>query len=98
MLVTPDILVTAAHCLRHFEGQWVVRAGVKEQNAKGGLETSLKRISSHPEYSWPQMYYDIGVALMNESLPLSGSISTLCLPDSPHNVTTLYGHKVLAKI
>ena len=89
-LVTPDILVTAAHCLRHYEGRWVVRAGVTEKNATGGVEASFKRVSSHPEYNWPQMYYDIGVALLNESMPLSASISTLCLPDSPYDVSTIY--------
>ena len=31
-LVTPDIIVTAAHCLRLFQGQWVVRAGVTDKN------------------------------------------------------------------
>ncbi len=93
-LVTPDILVTAAHCLRQFQGQWVVRAGVKNKNAKGAIEVSLKRISIHPDYNWPRMYYDVGLALLNESLPLSGSISTLCLPDSPYDVTTMDNYGV----
>ena len=89
-LLTPDILVTAAHCLRQFQGRWVVRAGVNNKDDKGGVEASFKQIRSHPEYNWPQMYYDIGVALLNESLPLSASISTLCLPDSPYDVSTIY--------
>ena len=93
-LVTPDILVTAAHCLRHYEGRWVIRAGVTEKDAKGGVEASFKRVSSHPEYNWPQMYYDIWVALLNESMPLSASISTLCLPDSPYDVDTKDGQGV----
>ncbi len=88
-LVTPDIIVTAAHCLREFPGQWVVRAGVTHKNANGAVEASFKQISIHPEYNWPKMYYDVGLALLNESLPLSGSISTLCLPDSPYDVTTI---------
>ena len=93
-LVTPDIIVTAAHCLRHFQGQWVVRAGVTDKNANWAVKASFKQISIHPEYSWPQMYYDVGLALLNESLPLGGSISTLCLPDSPYDVTTMDRHGV----
>ena len=93
-LVTPDIIVTAAHCLRQFHGQWVVRAGVKDRSAKGAIEASLNRISIHPDYSSPLMYYDVGVALLNESLPLSDSISTLCLPDSPYDVTTMDNYGV----
>ena len=89
-LLTPDILVTAAHCLRHYEGQWVVRAGVNNKDDKGAVEASFQRTNSHPEYNWPQMYYDIGVALLNESMPLSASISTLCLPDSYYDVDTIY--------
>ena len=46
---------------------WVVRAGVNNKDDKGGVEASFKQIRSHPEYNWPQMYYDIGVALLNES-------------------------------
>ena len=90
-LVTPNIIVTAGHCLREAKssGLWVVRAGVADMRLKRGVETGIKRISIHPEYNWPKMYYDIGVALLNQSLPLSGSISTLCLPDSPYDVTTI---------
>ena len=93
-LLTPDILVTAAHCLRQFQGRWVVRAGVTNKDDKGAVEASFQRINSHPEYNWPQMYYDIGVALLNESMPLSASISTLCLPDSSYDVSTLRDHGV----
>ena len=93
-LVTPEILVTAAHCLSQYEGQWVVRAGVTEKDAKGAVEASIKRFSIHPEYNWPQMYSDIGVALLNESLPLSDSIFTLCLPDSSYDVDTMDGQGV----
>ena len=93
-LLTPDILVTAAHCLRHYEGQWVVRAGVNNKDAKGAVEASFQRINSHPEYNWPKMYYDIGVALLNKSMPLSASISTLCLPDSSYDVDTMYNYGV----
>ena len=93
-LLTPDILVTAAHCLRHFQGRWVVRAGVNNKDDKGAVEASFQQIRSHPEYNWPQMYYDIGVALLNESLPLSASISTLCLPDSSYDVDTMSGQGV----
>ena len=89
-LLTPDILVTAAHCLRQFQGRWVVRAGVNNKDDKGAVEASFQRINIHPEYNWPQMYYDIGVALLNESMPLSASISTLCLPDSSYDVDTIY--------
>ena len=89
-LVTPDILVTAAHCLRHYEGQWVIRAGVTHKDDTGGVEASFQRTNSHPEYNWPLMYYDIGVALLNESMPLSASISTLCLPDSSYDVSNIY--------
>ena len=88
-LVTPDIIVTAAHCLRQFQGRWVVRAGVKDMREQGAIEASFKQVSIHPDYDWPLMYYDVGVALLNESLPLSDSISTLCLPDSPYDVTTM---------
>lgn len=94
-LVTPDTLVTAAHCfVEKFRGLWAVRAGVKDQRFRGAVETSIKRISIHPEYSSPRVYYDVAVAVLIESLSLRDSISTLCLPDSPYDVSTIYNYGV----
>ena len=95
-LVTPNIIVTAGHCLREAKssGLWVVRAGVADMRLKRGVETGIKRISIHPEYYSPEVYFDVGVALLDESLPLSASISSLCLPDKPYDVTTMDGDGV----
>ena len=94
-LLTPDTLVTAAHCFRagYDVGAWVVRAGVSDQRFAGVQETGIRRTVSHPDYSSPQVYYDVALAVLEDRLPLGPSISTLCLPDISY-VLTMEGDSV----
>lgn len=62
---------------------------MKDQRFRGTVETSIKRIGIHSENTSSRVYYVVRVAVLIESLPLRGSISTLCLPDNPYDVTTI---------
>ena len=80
-LLTPTIVVTAAHCL-HTPGL-VARAGVSNLRYRGGQEAGVRGVVLHPAYTPPRVYYDVGLARLEGSLQLSAKVAPLCLPASP---------------
>ena len=80
-LLTPGIVVTAAHCL-HTPGL-VARAGVSNLRYRGGQEARVRSVVLHPAYTPPRVYYDVGLARLEGSLQLSAKVAPLCLPASP---------------
>ena len=59
--------------------------GWGERHDETGGHRGQLYADQHPTLTiagWPLIYryYDVGVAMLNKSLPLSDSISTLCLP------------------
>ena len=49
------------------------------------IERNIVSFSHHPDYNYPESYFDIGVAKLNESVPSNafGTIRPICLPTIP---------------
>ncbi|XP_077149957.1 transmembrane protease serine 2 isoform X2 [Ranitomeya variabilis] len=83
-IVTPDWIVTAAHCV---EGNyasarvWMVYAGSILKS--GGVPYSVERVISHPNYDSETKNNDIALMKLKTSLSLTNSnIKPVCLPNA----------------
>lgn len=79
MLIRPDWVLTAAHCLGGsidvVAGEWKLsRSSGKEQSA------SVRRAYPHPKYDDDNMDYDIALLKLSKSLRMTSCVGTVCLP------------------
>ena len=44
--------------------------------------TKIKEYKKHPDYNFPEYYYDIAIIELEEKLTFSASISPICLPQT----------------
>ena len=89
-LITPEWVMTAAHCLRFKnEGDYHVILGDVNQNKPEGVEQrfTVRRIVKHPLFSKPVPYQN-DVALLQLSRPahLTAFVKTACLPGKSEDV------------
>uniref|UniRef100_A0A3Q0TAB7 ST14 transmembrane serine protease matriptase a n=1 Tax=Amphilophus citrinellus TaxID=61819 RepID=A0A3Q0TAB7_AMPCI len=93
-LISPDWLVTAAHCVQDEAslklsqaGAWEIYLGLHRQNQLGSPaeKRNLKQIIPHPNYN--SFTFDNDIALMQLDSPVSYTdyIRPICLPSPQHD-------------
>merc|ERR1719490_410210 len=83
MLVAPDWVLTAAHCLagEPQNGIYVV-AGEWNIRTTSGNEQTVRSAShvSHPEYRSSTTDHDFGLIKLSSPMEMNGCVGTVCLP------------------
>jgi len=85
MLIAPDWVLTAAHCLagERDTGIYVV-AGEHNIRQTSGNEQTIRsqKLYNHPEYDDWTMVNDIALIKLSSPMQLNGCVGTVCLPTS----------------
>ena len=93
-LITQRHLLTAAHCLfeektgqkRNDNEDLLVILGSDDPiKSTDGIERHIVNFTHHPDYIYPQAYFDLAIATLSESIPQSAfkSARTICLSPNP---------------
>ena len=93
-LITQRHLLTAAHCLfeektgqkRNDNEDLLVILGSDDPiESTDGIERRIVNFTHHPDYIYPQAYFDLAIATLSESIPQSAfkSARTICLSPKP---------------
>ena len=50
-----------------------------------GIERKIENTVFHPEYTFPESYFDLAIATLNEAVPKAAfkTIRPICLPSEP---------------
>lgn len=87
-LVSPEFVLTAAHCLypRGFGAVKFVKLGInsRTQNDSHSYTKNVKEIFQHPKYDSKKVDNDIGLVKLDSAVPLSERILPICLPQKQH--------------
>ena len=87
--------MTAAHCLfeestgqkRHNNEDLLVVLGSNDPiESTGGIERRIANFTQHPEYVFPESYFDVAIVTLNDGVPESAfkSARPICLPTKPN--------------
>ena len=87
--------MTAAHCLfeestgqkrDNNEDLLVVLGSNDPIENTGGIERRIVNFTHHPEYVFPESYFDVGIATLSNGVPESAfkSARPICLPPKPN--------------
>ena len=82
-VLTVKIIITAAHCFeseRHRPSH--VRVGGNRRDNKYIVERGIQEYKLHPDFTYPEYYYDVAIIIMDKELVFSPHISPICLPQS----------------
>ena len=82
-VLTVKIIITAAHCFeneRHRPGH--VRVGGNRRDNKYIVERGIREYKQHPDFTYPEYYYDVAIIILDNELIFSPHISPICLPQS----------------
>ena len=90
-LVTQNHLLTAAHCFINEKiGQnrkdnsdlYVILGSNDPVESLDGIERKILNVVQHPEYAYPQAYFDVAIVTLDKSVPKTtiSIIRPICLP------------------
>ena len=89
VVMTRKIILTAAHCFEAFKAankpQLIpthVRVGANRIDSRFSEDRKIKKNINHPNYKYPEFYFDISLILLEEELNFSSRISPICLPET----------------
>ena len=90
-LVTDRHVLTAAHCVESFKtrastyhGGLLMRFGASNLTDLSNLITrKVQEYHTHPNYTYPQAYYDVGVLVAEKPIIWNQYIMPICLPMRP---------------
>lgn len=80
-LITPQFVLTAAHCVRR---RLYVRAGEHDLMSEEGPEQQVRveQVFKHPEYDPETVDNDIALLRLRRPFKMSKFVATACLPDA----------------
>ncbi|RZC40602.1 Trypsin domain containing protein [Asbolus verrucosus] len=83
-LIHPQVVVTAAHCIKNQSLELKIRAGEWDTQSKNELlpyqERDVASVTIHPQYSSGPLYNDIALLFLKEPVELDEHINVVCLP------------------
>jgi trypsin len=81
-LLSPDFVLTAAHCLspRGYGSVKFIKLGANHRVQSDAYTFNVKEIFEHPNYDKKKLNNDIGLLKLDRSVPLSERILPICLP------------------
>lgn len=82
VLISSDLVLTAAHCVSENETQYIVAGGVtSDLYERGRILVQVARGCQMSEFSQSGLYptHDVGLLLLGESLPYSKRVQPACL-------------------
>ena len=85
VVVTRRMIVTAAHCFDAFieanKSQLIpthVRVGANRIDSRFSEDRKIEEYINHPNYKYPEFYFDVSLILLEEDLNFSSRISPIC--------------------
>ena len=87
-VLTPRILATAAHCFHLLSWQTKedrpshIRVGGNRRDNKYVETRKIQEFRRHPNFTFPEFYFDVALIILDEELIFSQHISPICLPQS----------------
>ena len=65
-IITPYIIITAAHCTYKTKRKWFVRAGTLNLKYPNTYERRVRRTIEHPMYQGPRVYFDLSLLVLDQ--------------------------------
>lgn len=85
-VISPNTIVTAAHCIRGTSAQWVdIRAGSTLVRS-GGRVVSVNRMVEHERYDPWELNNDVGLLFLDSNLEFGPTIQPIALPTQGYRV------------
>ncbi|XP_041972083.1 chymotrypsin-2-like [Aricia agestis] len=82
-VVTPKVILTAAHCVEGMRPQFMRAVVGTNQLRAGGKSYSIRKIVSHEEYDGDVIVNDIAIVFTNKEIQFSETVDAVELNDEP---------------
>lgn len=85
-LVSPQFVLTAAHCLypRGYGAVKFVKLGATSRNQNNSNTVNVVEIFQHPNFEPKKLNNDLGLLKLESAVPMSERIMPICLPQKLH--------------
>ncbi|XP_044763677.1 trypsin 5G1-like [Coccinella septempunctata] len=90
-LISPQFVLSAAHCFPKTVHYYVVKAGTDRLEGPGGRTERVTSVKKHPKYGLNWMDSDIAVAKLKKPMVLSEKINIVKLPSFSKDVPLTEG-------